>query len=311
MIARMLFMLTKKFTAIVWKRMVVSCGLLLVASLLLAQAQQRPRKCIMVFGAHADDVEALAGGTLAKYIAEGYEGVYVGAINNLAGCSLERTPYFKGAPMFTVSDSPHEYPVGALETSQIREEEARKAAAIFGATPVFLNFKEPWFSMGRKQVDYGTDLFYQYDPPGRPAISLATYLDDEVDIVYELLKKYQPEIVITHTLGGEKHDHGNAAYIVYQAFKRGISENIGVGKLWMTVNGWLAGEDAQKSGFGKPDVRIDIRKYLKTKYAAYDAHVSQNGGFGRNYFMRNRKKENEFREEFITVLDNTQRSDNP
>lgn len=31
----------------------------------------------MVFGAHADDVEILAGGTFAKYIADGYEGVYV------------------------------------------------------------------------------------------------------------------------------------------------------------------------------------------------------------------------------------------
>jgi LmbE family N-acetylglucosaminyl deacetylase len=282
------------------------CSLLVSNSCLWAQPQQKPRKCIMVFAAHADDVEALAGGTFARYIADGYEGIYVGAINNLAGCSLERTPYFKGAPRFSVSDSPYEYPVGALETSQIREEEARKAAAVFGATPVFVNFKEPWFSMGRRQVDYGTDLFYQYDPPGRPLISLATYLDEEVDFVYDLLKKYQPEIVITHTLGGEKHDHGNTAYMVYLAFKTATQLNVPVGKLWMTVNGWLAGAQAQRSGFGKPDVRIDIRKFLKVKYAAYDVHVSQNGGFGRDYFMRNRKKQNESREEFITVLDNTQ-----
>ncbi len=144
-------------------------GTMAILSLMLSVsiicAQDKPRKCIMVFGAHADDVEALAGGTLAKYIAMGYEGIYVGAINNLAGCSLERTPYFNGAPKFSISNSPHKYPVGALETSQIREEEALEAAAVFGAKPVFLNFKEPWFSMGRKQIDYGTDLFNQYNPP--------------------------------------------------------------------------------------------------------------------------------------------------
>src|SRR6187401_1763942 len=74
---------------------------------IFAQENNKPRKCILVFGAHADDVESIAGGTFAKYIAMGYKGIYVGAINNLAGCSLERTPYFKGAPLFTVSNSPN------------------------------------------------------------------------------------------------------------------------------------------------------------------------------------------------------------
>lgn len=305
MIAQFLLPCMKRLRMILFKMLIIY-WVVFPVNFLLAQADQKPRKCIMVFAAHADDVEALAGGTFAKYIAEGYEGIYVGAINNLAGCSLEKTPYFNGAPRFSISHSPHEYPVGALETSQIREEEARQAAAIFGATPVFLNFKEPWFSIGRKQIDYGTDLFYQYDPPGRPAISLATYLGEEVDFVYELLRKYQPEVVITHTLGGEKHDHGNAGYMIYLAFKKAMQENVSVGKLWMTVNGWLAGDGAQRNGFGKPDVRIDIKDFLKIKYAAYDVHVSQNGGLGRDYFMRNRKKQNEAREEFITVLDNTQ-----
>src|SRR3977135_4147447 len=92
--------------------------ILLSFSTVSAQENDKPQKCIMVFGAHADDVESLAGGTLAKYIAMGYQGIDVGAINNLAGCSLEKTPYFNGAPKFTISSSPHKYPVDALETSQ-------------------------------------------------------------------------------------------------------------------------------------------------------------------------------------------------
>lgn len=210
----------------------------------------------------------------------------------------EQDAVFRRSP-FTTSSSPHEYPVGALETSQIREEEARQAAEVLGAVPVFLNYREPWFSMGRKQIDYGTDLFYAYSPPGRPTISLATYLDDEVDFVFELLKKYQPEIVIIHTLGGEKHDHGNAGYMMYLAFKKAMQEKVPVGKLWMRVNGWLLDNHR-----GKPDVRIDIAKFLQVKYDAYDKHVSQNGGTGRAYFMRNRERSQEGVEEFITVLDN-------
>lgn len=285
--------------------------MLLVVSLsffgISARANDKPKKCIMVFGAHADDVESLAGGTFAKYIAMGYEAVYVGVINNLAGCNLEKTPYFKGAAPFTVSASPHAYPVEALETSQIREEEALAAAAVFGAKTEFLNYNEPWFSMGRKQIDYGTHAYTQFAPPGLPLIALATIMSQEVNRVVELLKKYQPEIVIIHTLGGEKLDHGNAAYMVYLAFKRAMQQKVAVGKLWMAVRGWLDEGEAPKGKKRMADVRINVKDFLKTKYEAYDKHVSQNGGMGRAYVLSNRKPEyNDETEEFITVLDNTQ-----
>ncbi|HXS57965.1 MAG TPA: PIG-L family deacetylase [Hanamia sp.] len=282
------------------------CILLMNTPFAHAQQLEKPRKCIMVFGAHADDVESLAGGTFAKYIAMGYEGVYVGVVNNLAGCSLEKTPYFKGAPAFTVSNSSKSFPVGALETSQIREEEALQAAAVFGATPVFLNYKEPWFSMGRKQIDYGTELYGQYSPPGRPLIALATIMSKEVDLVVDLLRQYKPEIVIIHTLGGEKLDHGNAAYIMYLAFKKAINQKIAVGKLWMPARGWFDEEETRNSKRVKPDVYINVKDFLKIKYEAYDKHLSQNGGFGRDYVISNRRQSyNDETEEFITVIDLT------
>ncbi|MFI5128427.1 MAG: PIG-L deacetylase family protein [Chitinophagales bacterium] len=271
-----------------------------------AQPTGKPQKCIMVFGAHADDVESIAGGTLAKYIAMGYKGIYVGTINNLAGCSLEKTPYFNGAPLFTISNSPRKYPVDALETSQIRQEEALQAAEVFGATPIFLDFREPWFSMGRKQIDYGTIQYQQFSPPGRKLISIATIVSADVDVVCELLRKYQPEIVITHTLGGEKLDHGNTAYLVYLAFKRVMKEKMPLGKLWMPVRGWFSETAAQKNGRGKPDIGIDVKEYLPIKYAAYDKHISQNGGFGRDYVLSNKRGPyNDQVEEFITVIDIT------
>lgn len=272
---------------------------------ILAFGEDKPRKCIMVFGAHADDVDEIAGGTFAKYIAMGYEGIYVCVTNNLAGCNLERTPYFKKGPNFTASDSPLKYPVDALETRQIRSEEALQAAKVYGAVPVFLDFCEPEIYFGRKLIIYATEEFIRFDPPGRRQINLATRYSEDVDLVVNLLKKYQPEIVITHTLGGEKLDHEGTAYMMYLAFKKAIVKNIPVGKLWMTVNGWLLDKDAQRNGRGKPDIRIDVKDYLKTKYEALNKHMSQNGGFGRDYVTDNETQPKEVTEEFITVLDYT------
>ena len=271
---------------------------------LSAQFHPAPEKCIMVFGAHADDVDEIAGGTFAKYISKGYKGVYVCVTNNLAGCHLERTPFYDKGPDFTVSDSPLKYPADGLETNQIRSEEARQAAAVYGAIPEFLDFCEPEFFLGRKKIIYGTEEFIRYNPPGREQISLATRYSEDVDVVVELLDKYRPEIVITHTLGGEKLDHEGTAYMVYLAFKKAMDKNIPVGRLWMTVNGWLLDREATETGRGRPDVRIDVRDFLDVKYEALNKHVSQNGGFGRDYVMDNRTQPLEVIEEFITVIDN-------
>ncbi len=93
--------------------------------------------CILVFGSHADDVEQMAGGTFAKYISEGYQGVYVCAMNNLSGNRIEK---FQGNWDFEtdrltseVTSSPKMYQVGALETMQIRKEEALQAYKVLGA----------------------------------------------------------------------------------------------------------------------------------------------------------------------------------
>ena len=91
---------------------------------------------------------------------------------------------------------------------------------------------------------------------------------------------------------------------MYLAFNEAMDQSIPVGKLWMTVNGWLLNKDAQDTGRGKPDVQIEVSDYLKTKYEALNKHVSQNGGFGRDYVTKNETQPKEVIEEFITVIDN-------
>ena len=271
-------------------------------NLLFAQQIREPRKCIMVFGAHADDIEQIAGGTLAKFMDEGYEGVYVVVINNTAGCLIEKAPglWDFEKKEFIQPKSPKTYPPDALETIQIRTEEALQAAAVFGAIPVFLNFSELVIWQGRKKCLFGTEDYYNFNPPGRPAVSISTRHSDQIDAVVKCLETYKPEISIIHTLGGEKHDHGNSAYLMYLAFMKARSMGIPVGKLWMKVDGWYLEPEAPVNGRGQPDGKIEITEYNKTKYKALNKHLSQKGGkrgldirLGEKYF-----------EKFITVIGN-------
>ena len=283
----------------------VAALLLLTAGILVAQGSGKPQKCILVFGSHADDVESMAGGTFAKYIAEGYQGVYVCVMNNMAGCSIEgvgggtsKSDNPGSMSVFTVSDSPQTYPVDALETQQIRQEEGMEAAKVFGAEPVFLNFCEPEIWLGRKLVVYGTEEFLRFNPPGRKHVSLATRYSEDVNFVVDLLRKYQPEITIMHTPGGEKLDHGESGYLMYLAFKEAMRKGVPVGKLWMRPRGWLSDPEAEISGRGKPDIHIDVSPYIQTKYEAFDKHISQKG------LSINITRPETAYEDFITVLDN-------
>ena len=284
----------------------VAVLLLLITNLIIAQVNGKPQKCILVFGSHADDVETMAGGTFAKYIAEGYKGIYVCVMNNLAGCSIEgvgggtsKSDNPGSMSVFTVSGSPLTYPVDALETQQIRKEEGSQAAKVFGAEPVFLNFCEPEIWLGRKLIIYGTEEFVRFNPPGRKQVSLATRYSEDVNFVVDLLRKYQPEITIIHTLGGEKLDHGESGYLMYLAFKEAMRKGVPVGKMWMRSYGWLSDNYAWKSGRGKPDIHIQVKDYIKTKYKAFDKHISQKGE------SVNITRPEEATEEFITVIDNT------
>jgi LmbE family N-acetylglucosaminyl deacetylase len=284
-------------------------AILVTGNFIAAGDGNKPRKCIMVFGAHADDVEGMAGGTFAKYIAEGYQGIYVCVMNNLSGNQIEKVPGnwdFAGRKLTAaMTSSPKIYQVDALETMQTRKEEALEAANVFGAEPVFLDFCEPELWLGRKLIIYGTEDYINYDPPGRRHVSLGTRYSEDVNLVVALLKKYQPEITIIHTPGGEKLDHGESGYLMYLAFKKAIAQGIPVGKLWTRPQGWLSDAEAQTSGRGKADVQIDIRKHQAIKYQAWNKHRSQNGGDIEKSLGSRVPRYEPDAEKFITILDNT------
>ena len=100
-------------------------------------------------------------------------------------------------------------------------------------------------------------------------------------------------------MGGDKHDHGNSAYIVYLAFKEAIRKGVAVGQLWMKPKGWLLDDKAIANDRGEPDIMIDVSEFIDIKYEALNKHVSQKG------IPRKQTRPEESTEGFICVLDNT------
>ena len=82
------------------------------------------KKYIMLFPAHADDVELQAAGILAKYLDKGYNAVYVMVTDNCAGGIIdeeERLSY-----------------VCPAKSQVIRHEETRESAEMFGLEPILI-----------------------------------------------------------------------------------------------------------------------------------------------------------------------------
>lgn len=265
-----------------------------------------PRKCIMVFGPHTDDVEGLASGTLAKYTkGEGYEGIYVVMYNNSCCGFLGRSGGFGAPPLETDSNATLAYPIDALESIQIRNEEARNAAAVYGAKTVFLNHREETIWIGRTRVYNGQEDYVRYDPPGVEIPSLASEIIDHRRVVTELLKTYRPEITIIPTLGGEKQSHANNAYLVYLAYQQAVTDGVPLGKLWMRAGRpgafWLLDPPAQASGRGQADVRIDVTDFRSFRMEATSKHRSQTVS-GRKFPLKAGERHYE---NFITVFDST------
>ena len=208
------------------------------------------QKVIMAIGAHADDVEIRSGGTLAKYHEMGYEVVYVLATNNTAGAHTSQT---------------------ALEHATQRRNEAREGAQILNAEPIYLDFKETMFEKrgDRERLGFQTVDLSDYPEWGRdkPPIVCAQDMDEAVAEVAVLLRRYEPEIVLTHS-PTEKHEHWATCVLVLRAFKK-ARQSVKLGTLYAWADSGTATVSIA------PDFFVDITDTIQTKYTALSKHVSQ------------------------------------
>ncbi|MCK9265297.1 PIG-L family deacetylase [bacterium] len=217
------------------------------------------KKTIMVIGAHADDVEFQAGGTLAKYLDKGYKGVYILATDDSAGINLDENGEYKRFLL-------------PRESRDERHEEAKKAAALFGLEPIFLNFKQRFFCDREGNYYYfGSEEYIRMAiPESRECILAAPEKKDCVQLLTDIIKEEEPEIVLTHQLDLDP-EHRNVSSLVFKAFKLAEKE-VELGSLY----NW-GPTSAGVIKYIKPDMLVDISQYFQTKLKAFYVHTSQVG----------------------------------
>lgn len=196
------------------------------------------KRALCVF-AHPDDLEFTSGGTVAKLCAEGWR---VDIIVTTSGNKGTKDPSVTGQML-----------------AGEREEEARRAAAVLGATePVFLGFH-----------DGGTTN------------------DDELRaLIVRQIRRLRPELVITwdgFRPGFNHRDHRVAGQATYDAIYPSSDDH-----LYYPLDKEEGLEPHRPAamllaggGMGAPtgaDYHVDISEHFRTKIRAILAHTSQVGG---------------------------------
>jgi LmbE family N-acetylglucosaminyl deacetylase len=176
------------------------------------------KRNIMVIGAHAGDIEARAGGTLAKYRADGYDGCYVVLTNSNSGLYLDAS----GTARRRWSE----------EMRVVRQRQVEAAAGCFGLKPLVLGYKEISYTARDGSVlypDVATRSFGADEPVGRIPLALAPQViltgrpcsgEDPAPLMQELvdlLCAWEPEVTIIQEQDLNP-DHCAAFLLLVRAF---------------------------------------------------------------------------------------------
>lgn len=178
---------------------------------------------ILAIGAHPDDVELGCSGTLVKEIANGKK---VGILDLTRG------------------------ELGTRGSAEIRDQEAKNAAAILG-----VSIRE---NMGFSDGFFVNDRSHQLK-------------------IIEILRKYQPEIVLCNAIYDRHIDHGKGSALVSDAcFLSGLKkiETVFEGKsqaAWRPkqVFHYIQWKEIE------PDIVVDISGFMDKKMASVKAYASQ------------------------------------
>lgn len=178
---------------------------------------------ILAFGAHPDDVELGAGGTVLSHVAKGHK---VGIVDLTKG------------------------ELGTRGTAETRMKEAEASSKILGI-------------ISRENLGFRDGFF----------------MKDETHLirVIEMIRKYQPEIVMCNTQIDRHTDHGKGADLVHEAcFLSGLrkieTSLDGIEQqAWRPKNVYHYVQDY----YLKPDVIIDITPFMEKKLQSIMAYGTQ------------------------------------
>lgn len=178
---------------------------------------------ILAFGAHPDDIELGAGGTLAAHARMGKK---IGLIDLTLG------------------------ELGTRGTVEIRLQEARDAAILLGASV-------------RENLQMADGFFTESE-------------ENRIKII-EVIRKYQPEIVLCNALSDRHPDHKRGGDLVSDAcFYAGLQKiETRLGEEIQTP--WRPKQVYRYIQFHhiEPDFLMDVSADMETKMAAVRAHTSQ------------------------------------
>lgn len=189
------------------------------------------KKSICMIMCHADDIEYYAGGTLAKYIADGYRALY----GVLSRCNSG----------FTVTPEKGGHCVSSLEIIPQRRAEAEAAAGVFGAELYYADLLENNYTLrdGRpitpSFTGAGEEGVPEDDiPEGVPiAVAAGAGIREDYPILSEvadLLVEWEPELVVGQCFQNGNPDHFAAALIVARAW-RIAKDTADIGPYWVPV----------------------------------------------------------------------------
>lgn len=179
---------------------------------------------ILVLAAHPDDAELGCGATLAKHVAAG---------KTVAIVDLTRGE------------------LGTRGTPEIRDEEAKAAAAVLGV-------------MARENL-FLRDGFFQNDP------------SHQMDVI-RMIRKYKPEIVLANAVSDRHSDHGKAAELSADAcFLSGLQKIKTHDAQGKEQDAWRpkAIYHFIQSNYLVPDFIVDVSDHWETKMKAITSYRSQ------------------------------------
>jgi LmbE family N-acetylglucosaminyl deacetylase len=217
---------------------------------------------IMVVGAHADDIEILAGGTLWKYRAQGCEVVYVMSTDNMSGSVNTLQP--DGTVIST-------YEPPELMAAR-RKRECAAAAALLGTTPLHLDHPQRHY---RDAAGVQHELRYgcarpSTVPPDVPTILTAYEDEASVARLTDLILEHDPVCIITHDLAVQSIEHLATVLLVVAGFWRAVDQGFG---------GALLQGREDEPFFGELNARwdtfVDISDCLDQKMQLIGCHACQ------------------------------------
>jgi LmbE family N-acetylglucosaminyl deacetylase len=246
-------------------------------------------RTLVAIGAHHDDIELRCGGTLARYVREGWRVVYAVAT---ASANYKPLPAEEEARNFPSN-------AGIVE---MRREESRRGAAALGVSDVnFFDFKcLHWYAPGtldRRYFDgHGTTEadFRQLteDAPGREFIVTATFCAPVVEFLCDFLVQKKADVVLTHFPDDCHPEHYATALLVGKCVRR-LAE---AGRK-IDFYGWEQGAAGSLAPSFAPTHFVDVSDTMDLKCAALMNFVSQHRDHNPEMFMtRARKRAREYGE---------------